>query len=300
VGMGRDFLESSARAKELFNEAGTALGKDLAKLCLEGPLEELTDSRWAQPAILTVSVIATTLLRESLPRLEVCAGAGHSLGEYTALWASGSLSFPRVAWMVNRRGQFITDACAKSPGTMAAVVGLNDEVVEEICARATEEAGLVEPANYNSPDQLVVTGVKAGVAKAVELARDAGAKRAMELTVSGPFHSSMLEPAGRAMAELLDSEEVNPTNFPVYANATAVPHGRPEEMISTLARQMYSPVLFKQTLEELARPDTTFVELGHGRVLSGLVRRTLKDLEGLKIINIGNMEELEQAVEELG
>jgi len=296
VGMGRDFLEHSSSAQKLFSQAGNLLGRDLAKLCVEGPLDELTDTRWAQPAILTVSLVATTLLREKLPNLTISASAGHSLGEYTALWAADSLSFPKVAWLVYRRGEFITSACGQSPGTMAAIVGLDDKVVEELCAQATKEAGLVEPANYNSPDQLVVTGVKAGVAKAIELAQQAGAKRAVELTVSGPFHSSMLKPAGEAMGKLLAGEEVKPTAFPVYANVTAAPHQEPAQIIALLGRQMSSPVLFKQTLEKFASPGTTFIELGHGKVLSGLVKRTLKGLEGMTIINIGNMEELEQAV----
>jgi [acyl-carrier-protein] S-malonyltransferase len=299
VGMGKSFLENSSSAQELFAQASNLLGRDLAKLCTEGPLDELTDTRWAQPAILTVSAIATTLLREKLPQLTISASAGHSLGEYTALWSAGSLSFPRVAWLVYRRGEFITSACAQSPGTMAAIVGLEDKAVEELCRQATKEAGLVEPANYNSPDQLVVTGVKAGVAKLIELAQQAGAKRAIELTVSGPFHSSMLKPAGEAMGKLLADEEVKPTAFPVYANVTAEPHRDPAQIIALLDRQMSSPVLFKQTLDKLAIPHTTFIELGQGKVLTGLVKRTLKGLEGMTTINIGNMEELEQAASAL-
>jgi len=300
VGMGEDFLQNSALAQELFNQADEALGTDLSRLCLQGPLEKLTDTRFAQPAILTVSVIANSLLRKKMPHLTPSASAGHSLGEYSALWSANSLDFPRVVWMVYRRGEFITSACADNPGTMAAIIGLGDKQVEELCAQASKEAGLVEPANYNSPDQLVITGIKAGIARAIELAKEAGAKIAKELTVSGPFHSSMLKPAGEAMGKLLANEEVRPPAFPVYANATAKPHSEPQDIIATLAKQMYSPVLFKQTLEAIAKPNIIFVELGHGKVLSGLVRRTLGEIEGVEILNIGNMGDLDKAVEVLG
>ncbi|HDM43430.1 MAG TPA: [acyl-carrier-protein] S-malonyltransferase [Firmicutes bacterium] len=294
VGMGKKFYDAFDRAKEMFEEASEALGRDLQSLCFDGPQDELTQTRWAQPAILTVSAIAYQLFRERAEGIKPTASCGHSLGEYSALYSAGVFTLPQAVRVVHKRGVFIDEASKEVGGTMAAIIGLSDSDVEEICEEASSE-GIVEPANYNAPSQLVITGSVEGVKKAIELANEKGAKRAIQLSVSGPFHSSMLRPAGERLEELLREEVLTEPNFPVYANATAEPHNGTESIIETLGRQMYSPVLFKQTIEKLG--DGVYIEFGHGSVASGLVKRTVK---GAKTLNIGDPDALESAIGSLG
>jgi len=293
VGMGRAFYDAYQVAKEMFSQASDALKRDIVKLCFEGPIEELTETRWAQPAILTVGAIAYHLFSDMAGDIKPSASCGHSLGEYTALYTAGVFKLGQVVNIVNKRGIFIDEASKEVGGTMAAIIGLDDNVIEEICREASKE-GIVEPANYNAPSQLVITGTISGVTKAMELAKEKGAKRAVQLNVSGPFHSSMLKPAGEKIANLLRQEEIEKPAFPVYANATAELHNGKDAIIETLARQVYSPVLFKQTIEKFG--SGIYIEFGHGSVAGGLVRRIVSDAQ---VINIGSPQELENAIQTL-
>jgi len=290
VGMGRAFYDAYPLAKEMFSKASDALKRDISKLCFEGPIEELTETRWAQPAILTVGAIAYRLFSKSAENIKPNASCGHSLGEYTALHTAGVFTLEQAVRIVHKRGIFIDDASKEVGGTMAAIIGLDDGVVEEICREASRE-GTVEPANYNAPLQLVITGTISGVTKAMELAKEKGAKRAVQLNVSGPFHSGMLKPAGERLKNLLLSEEIGEPLFSVYANATAEPHNKKDAIIETLSKQIYSPVLFKQTIEKFG--DGIYIEFGHRAIASGLVKRIVSDAQ---IINIGNPQELENAI----
>jgi [acyl-carrier-protein] S-malonyltransferase len=293
VGMGRAFYDAYQVAKEMFSQASDALKRDIVKLCFEGPIEELTETRWAQPAILIVGAIAYHLFSDMAGDIKPSASCGHSLGEYTALYTAGVFKLGQVVNIVNKRGIFIDEASKEVGGTMAAIIGLDDNVIEEICREASKE-GIVEPANYNAPSQLVITGTISGVTKAMELAKEKGAKRAVQLNVSGPFHSSMLKPAGEKIANLLRQEEIEKLAFPVYANTTAELHNGKDAIIETLARQVYSPVLFKQTIEKFG--SGIYIEFGHGSVAGGLVRRIVSDAQ---VINIGSPQELENAIKTL-
>ncbi|MGQ9706599.1 MAG: ACP S-malonyltransferase [bacterium] len=293
VGMGRAFYDAFPRAKEMFSIASDALKRDISKLCFEGPIEELTDTRWAQPAILTVGAISYHLFLDIVGNIKPQASCGHSLGEYTALYSAGVFTLEQAVRIVHQRGIFIDEASKGAGGTMAAIIGLDDKEVEDICKKASVE-GIVEPANYNAPSQIVITGKISGVMKAIELAKEAGAKRAVQLNVSGPFHSSMLKPAGKWLSELLKDEEISKPAFPVYANVTSEPHNEKDAIIESLSKQIYSPVLFKQIVEKLG--DGLYIEFGHGQVAGGLVKRIVSSAQ---VINIGNPQELESAIKTL-
>jgi len=253
----------------VYEEANEVLGFDLAKLSFEGPLEELTLTRNTQPAILVHSVAALRELEER--GVEARAAAGHSLGEYSAYVAAGSLRFDDALRLVRTRGELMYRAGLDLPGTMAAVLGLDAPAVEAVCREVTE--GVVCPANLNAPGQVVISGEPKAVEAAMALAKEAGARRVVPLPVSGAFHSPLMEPAGRGLAEALAAVAISTARIPVLANATAEPVIEPEAIRDSLARQLLSPVRWEAIERSLlADPGPPFLEVGPGRVLTGLLR----------------------------
>ena len=268
--MGKDWYESEPLARELFTSADRLLGFSLSGLCFNGPEEELKQTRNTQPAIFVHSVIVATLLKHS----EVRMAAGHSLGEYSALVAAGAIAFEDALALVRLRGELMQRAGEERKGTMAAVVGLTNEDVEALCREACSE-GIVQPANFNSPGQIVISGTVMGVRRAMVLAKQRGAKLVKELVVSGAFHSPLMESAGEGLQKVLRETVIRDPDLPVYANVTAEPATSAAEIRDLLHRQLTRPVRWEQTIRNMVRDGVThFCELGPGRVLQGLVKRT--------------------------
>jgi len=269
VGMGRDLCERFPRAREVFEEADRVLGVDLSRICFEGPEEELRQTRNTQPAIFTHSCAVLRVLSLA-PAGEECRAAGHSLGEYTAYVAAGSLSFADGLRLTRRRGELMYQAGLERPGTMAAVLGLEGGKVEEVLSTVD---GIVRAANLNSPGQVVISGEVEAVQRAMEACREAGAKRVLPLEVSGAFHSPLMEGAARGLARALADTKIEDARCVVLANATASPVVRSEEIRRSLEQQLLSPVRWEQTVRALLEWGAErFVEIGPGKVLSGLVR----------------------------
>ena len=273
-GMGKDLAASFPGAKAAFEEADEALEMPLSRLCFEGTADELRATHTAQPALLVHGAAAWRVTRDALAP-HVRAAAGHSLGEFTAYHAAGSLSLDKAAVLVRRRGQLMHEAGERRPGAMAALLGELREPVERICERASAEAGTVVPANYNSAEQTVISGEVPGVDRAMELAKDAGAKRAMRLNVSGAFHSPLMEPSAAGLGAALEESDLRDPDFPVYSNVTEQACDSAAEANNLLLRQLTSPVRWAGLIRNLAAayPDALFVELGPGNVLTGLMKR---------------------------
>jgi len=269
VGMGKDFYEQNPRARELFQRADDVLGFSLSKICFEGPEEELRQTKNTQPAIFLHSVIAAVLY-EGTP---ASMAAGHSLGEYSALVYAKALTFEDGLRLVRLRGELMHKAGMEWKGTMAAVLGLSPESVNTICENASE-AGVVQVANFNSPGQIVISGSVGGVRKAMELAKLAGAKLAKELPVSGAFHSPLMESAQEGLKRGLASATIVDASIPVYSNVTARPVQRAGRIREMLYQQLTHPVRWEETIINMSADGaTTFVELGPGKVLQGLIKR---------------------------
>ncbi len=276
VGMGRELAGASPAAEAVFETADAELGVDLSGLCWEGPLEELSRSDMAQPAILTASVAALHALREAAQETPpIAAAAGLSLGEYSALVAAGALEFRRAVKLVRARGQFMQEACAQNPGTMYSILGLDDEAVERACADAGEG---VWPANYNCPGQLVVSGRESAAAEAARLCRERGARRAIQLNVAGPFHTPLMQSAADRLAPELEQTDFAAPEFPVIANVTGRPVAGPDEIRRLLVEQVTSPVRWADGMRwVMGRAPGGFYEVGPGSVLQGLLRRIDRD-----------------------
>ena len=273
--MGKAAHDAYPVARQTFAEADEALSFSLSELCFGGSEEELARTENTQPAILTVSVALHRVLAERGVEAEWMAG--HSLGEYSALVAAGSLELASAVRLVRRRGRYMQEAVPEGAGAMAALLGLEDEAVEEVCAEVRQSGvGTVEPANFNSPGQVVIAGARAAVERAVESAKSRGARRALLLNVSAPFHCSLMEPAGeRLAAELASSHFADPA-VPVICNVDAVPLADAEQVRTALRRQVTSPVRWVDNMRAMAsRGATIFVEIGPGKVLSGLAKRCL-------------------------
>ncbi|MDQ3814623.1 MAG: ACP S-malonyltransferase [Armatimonadota bacterium] len=268
VGMGRVVCDRFEPARTLFERANDVLGYDLRQLCWEGPEEQLTDTRHAQPALLTVG---TMYYHEAISRgLQAQMAAGHSLGEYTALVASGALDFEDALRLVQRRAELMA---AAPPGTMAALIGLADEKIDEVLESAGSQ-GVVVAANYNSPGQVVISGEPVAVEAAMQEAKTRGAKMAVRLPVSGAFHSPLLREAGEQMAQLIEAAPFRDAAIPVYQNATAQPATKVDDLKAALRAQMTSPVRWTETMRAMISDGATqFYELGPGNVLSGLIKR---------------------------
>jgi [acyl-carrier-protein] S-malonyltransferase len=273
-GMGKDLVDAFPAAKDVFARADAALGTSLSQLCFDGPADELTMTHNAQPALLTHGAALWATTRDAVGA-SVVAAAGHSLGEFSAYHSAGSLSLEDGVRLVRRRGELMYESGTKRPGAMAAILGETDRPIEAICAEATRDAGLVVPANYNCPGQLVISGEEAGVERAMALCKDAGAKRAIRLKVSGAFHSPLMETAADGLSEALDSAAFDDPHFAVYANVDGQPVLNAARAKATLLSQLSSPVRWIDEVQSLADryPDALYVEMGPGNVLVGLVKK---------------------------
>lgn len=272
LGMGRDLADRFPLARETFEEADDALGIHLTRLMWEGPEEELTATHNAQPAILAHSVAVHRLVGEALG--EVAFGAGHSLGEFSAYVVAGAISFADALRTVRRRGELMYRSGEDRPGTMAAILGLDAEVVEEVCREASGDDALVVAANYNAPGQLVISGDLVAVERAIELAREAGARRALQLNVSGAFHSPLMEVAESGLAAQLESIPFESPRWPVVSNVDASPVLDLTTARRLLIRQLTSAVRWTDGMRTILEAGVTrFVELGPGSVLTGLLKR---------------------------
>ena len=273
VGMGKDLYENNAQARELFEKANEVLGFRITDLMFEGTEDDLKQTKVTQPAVFLHSVIlALTLGDEFCPDMV----AGHSLGEFSALVAAGVLPFEQGLKLVETRALAMQKACEAAPSTMAAIIGLPDEKVEEICAGIE---GVCVPANYNSPGQVVISGTMEAVAAACEQFKAAGAKRALPLKVGGAFHSPLMEPARAELAQAIEQADFSTPRCPIYQNVDALPHTDPEEIKRNLVAQLTAPVRWSQIVTRMAADGMTEAEeLGPGKVLQGLIGRTCREV----------------------
>lgn len=274
TGMGKELYDNNEKVRALFQKADEILGFEISKIMFEGTDEELKQTNVTQPAVFLHSV-ATFL---SLENAEPVATAGHSLGEFSALVAAGALDFEDALRLVAQRANAMQEACEINPSTMAAVLGLEDEKIEEICASITDE--VVVPANYNCPGQLVISGSIAGIDKACELLLEAGARRALKLPVGGAFHSPLMEPAREKLAKAIEETNFKTPNCPVYQNVDGKPYTDPVKIKENLINQLTAPVRWTQTIQNMeADGITSFVECGPGKVLQGLIKKVNRALE---------------------
>ena len=292
AGMGAALAEAHPAARAVFDAADAVLGVPLSRLCFEGPDDELTRTQNAQPALLAHGAAAWAVIRDAVGT-RVRAAAGHSLGEFTAYHAAGAFSLEDALRVVRRRGELMAERGAAEPGAMAAILGLDESSVEQAC-RDASAAGIVVPANYNAPDQLVISGTVDAVERAMALARDAGAKRAIRLNVSGAFHSPLMADAADGLRDALGSAAIGTPRFPVYANVTAEPVGDAERATQFLVDQLASPVRWTATVRALvaAVPGALYVELGPGSVLGNLVRRIAPGTETAACGTAANVDSL--------
>ncbi len=271
-GMGKDLYESSAKAKQLFEQANKILGFEITKVMFEGTAEELKQTNITQPAVFLHSVISALVAEDFTPSMV----AGHSLGEFSALVAAGALSFEDGLKLVYKRALAMQKACEQNPSTMAAILGLEDKAVEDVCAQVE---GVVA-ANYNCPGQLVISGSKEGIEKACELAKEAGAKRALPLPVGGGFHSSMMEPARVELAKAINATSFSKAVCPVYQNVTTNPETDVEVIKKNLIAQLTAPVKWTQSVQHMIEDGAeVFIECGPGKVLQGLVKKIHRPAE---------------------
>jgi [acyl-carrier-protein] S-malonyltransferase len=279
-GMGKDVAEAFPAARLVFEAADEALGAPFSRLCFEGPAEELTLTHNAQPALLTHGAAVWAATRDAIGA-SVMAAAGHSLGELTAYHAAEAMNLADAVRTVRRRGELMYESGVKRPGAMAAILGDTSRPIEEICADATRDAGLVVPANYNGPGQVVLSGEEAGVERAMSLAKDAGAKRAVRLNVSGAFHSPLMESAADGLAKALDKTSFGDPHFPVYANVNCEAVTTASRAKELLMQQLSRPVRWADEVLAMAArfPDALYVEMGPGAVLCGLVKRIAPTLK---------------------
>jgi [acyl-carrier-protein] S-malonyltransferase len=282
VGMGRDLAERYPLARETFAEADDALNFSLSRLCWDGPEAELVHTRNAQPAILVHSIAVWRLVGGRLP--EVAIAAGHSLGEFSAYVAAGALQFADAVRLVRRRGDLMFEAGTRRPGAMAAVLGLDDSLVEQVCTEASGGDGVVVAANFNAPGQVVISGDAAAVERAGAAARAAGARRVLPLSVSGAFHSPLMREAEEGLADQLRSTRFVDPRFPVVSNVTAEPVSESEQAARLLLEQLTAPVRWTDSVRTIVSQGTRrLFELGPGAVLAGLVKRIERESQATPI-----------------
>lgn len=304
VGMGKDVFDASPAARAVFEEADEVLSQalgsagPLSKLCFEGPEDELRRTEIQQPAILTTSIALLRALEEAIGPIEPGFVGGHSLGEYSALVAAGAISFEDAVRTVNIRGRLMQEAVAEGKGAMAAVMGVAPEIVTEACTKAAEETGLVvTPANYNSPQQTVIAGDADGVAKACEVAKELGARKTVPLPVSAPFHCALMEPAAQKLALELSGIAFSQATPPVITNVEAEPNADAGRMPALLQEQVTAPVRFSDMIAKMkALGVDGFVEVGPGRVLSGLIARIERRARRANFSSLADLEEVREFV----
>ena len=293
VGMGKELFDKYDVAKKMFAEADEALGFSIKKLCFEGPADDLKLTANTQPAILTVSVIADAILKEEGVTPNIAGG--HSLGEYSALVSAGAIDFADAVALVNKRGQFMQEAVPVGQGAMAAIIGLSDEVIIDACAKATKEAGEVQAVNFNCPGQTVIAGKTAGVEKAVALLTEAGAKKAVLLPVSAPFHSTLMQPAAEKLAAELEKVTIRDAAFPVAANVNGKLETKAEEIKKNLITQAANPVKWIDCVKTMVDFGAdTYIEAGPGKTLCGFNKRIDNSLKSL---NVENAESLQKVLD---
>ncbi len=296
VGMSKSFYDGFDNARALFDEADSALGIDLTKIIFDGPAEELNRTAITQPALLVASIAAYRVLSERM-ELSPVSLAGHSLGEYTALVAAGVLGFADALRLVHLRGKFMQEGVADGVGAMAAVIGLDAALVAELCTEATTDASVVVPANINSPAQVVISGHAEAVKRASALAKERGARKVIELKVSAPSHSPLMAGAAERLAEELASIELKPFKLPVYSNVEAAAIAEVTKVADLLKRQLVSPVRWVDTINNMKLDGAgAVVEVGPGRVLSGLVKRIDKSIKTLNLDNAAELDGLAEAL----
>ncbi len=281
VGMGKELYESYTQVRQILNKANEVLGTDLSQLCFTGPEEVLKETVNTQLAVLSVSVGCFELLRNE----GICPDivAGHSLGEYTALVAAGSLSFPQALKLVRKRGEFMQEAAAHHPGAMLAIIGAEEKVINEALLQ-TRTAGTVRIANFNCPGQVVISGETSAIQQVRDLVLKIGAKRAILLPISGAFHSPLMKVAQDKLRQEIIPFTINSPEIPVIANVTADYMSSPETIKELLVEQIASPVLWEDSIKKMAAEGVdTFIEAGPGRVLTGLVRRTIPTAKCLNV-----------------
>ncbi|MFQ6615900.1 MAG: ACP S-malonyltransferase [Fidelibacterota bacterium] len=293
VGMGQDLFEESDLGRRRYEQANTVLNMDIASISFSGPEDVLKQTSITQPAIFVHSVILGELLLEKGESPSY--GAGHSLGEYSALALAGAITFKDGLHLVRSRGRLMEKAGRSQPGTMAAIIGLDSASVAQICRKASRKS-TVKPANFNSQNQIVISGEKEGVRRAMDLARQAGAVRVTELKVSAAFHSPLMTPAKAALGETLKNTEIREPAFPIVMNVTAKATTRPAEIRENLIQQLDHPVLWLDTIVTLRELNVSeFVEIGPGRVLQGLARRIDPALTTRGVQSLRDLDQLEHA-----
>ena len=273
VGMGKNLYEDNSFARQLFTEANKILGFEITRLMFDGTEEDLKQTKVTQPAIFLHSVIlAQTIGSDFMPEMV----AGHSLGEISALVANKTLSFKDGLILVSKRAAAMQKACQAEPSTMAAILGLDDDIVEEVCAGITD---VVVPANYNSPGQIVISGSIAGIDRAIQLLTEKGAKRAIKLSVGGAFHSPLMEPARKELADAINDTQFSNPICPVYQNVDAKPYILPDLIKANLINQLTSPVRWAATIKNMINDGaSSFTEVGPGNVLQGLIKKIDKNM----------------------
>jgi [acyl-carrier-protein] S-malonyltransferase len=283
--MGKELAENFPVARELFAEADDALGFHLSRLCFEGPEEDLKLTTNTQPAILATSIAALRVVQAETG-LTPAFFAGHSLGEYSALVAAGAMAFSEAVRTVRARGAFMQEAVPVGVGAMAAILGVEATTLLEICTEAAQ-GEVVAPANFNSPGQIVIAGHAGAVGRAIDIAKARGFRKAMLLPVSAPFHCSLMVPAGERLAEVLAAITVEPPAHPVVTNVEALPNSDPARVKELLVTQVSAPVRWEESVQQMvALGADRFVEIGPGKVLTGLIKRIIKDVQ------TGNIEDL--------
>lgn len=295
AGMGKELYQKYSVAKKVFDCADDVLGYSIKEICFRDEAK-LGETEFAQPAILTMSIAALEVLKEQGVRAEMAAGL--SLGEYSAYVASGAMDFEEAVALVQKRGKFMAEAVPSGEGAMYAIIGLDTELVEEACKEAVQEGlGLAVPANYNAPGQIVIAGAAKAVEKAAALAKEKGAKMAVRLKVSGPFHTKMLQPAADRLGPELEKMHISPMKIPVFTNVDAKEVASEKDIIPILTKQICCPVRFSDIIQNMHEKGAdTFIELGPGKALCGFVKRTLK---GVTILNVEDESSLAKTMSKL-
>ncbi|WP_020675834.1 ACP S-malonyltransferase [Geopsychrobacter electrodiphilus] len=290
-GMGQQLVDNFPEARRVFDEASDALGFDMAELCFRGSEDDLRMTANTQPAILTTSIAALRVLEQETG-LSPAYAAGHSLGEFSALVAVGALGFADAVRTVRQRGTFMQEAVPVGVGAMAAIMGVEREILEIICQQASADE-IVSPANFNSPGQIVIAGHAVAVERAITLAKEQGAKRAMLLPVSAPFHSALMQPAAKRLAEVLIALEIGQFRCPVVGNVEALIYTVPERVKPLLVQQVCAPVRWDESVLEMDRLGVKrYVEIGPGKVLCGLVKRIVRGSETAQVDSVDTLAQL--------
>jgi len=295
VGMAKEFVENFSESKEVFELAGSVLGYDLLQLCQSGPVEKLNLTENTQPAILAASI---AMLRPLERRgLAAAAAAGHSLGEYTAITAAGGFALKDAVALVRKRGRYMQESVPEGAGLMAAILGMERQAVEKTCLEAAKN-GIVAPANYNSPGQIVIAGEKKAVETAMELAKNSGAKKVIPLAVSVPSHCALMGTAGDRLAQELEHVDISDLVIPIVNNADAKFMRTATELRLSLRKQISSPLYWEDSIKTMVADGfDTFIEIGPGKVLTGLVKRIAKDAS---VLNVEDMKSMQYTLDKLG